>query len=347
MNFLTESEKKHLKTQHKHERDKRICDRIKAILLFDEGWTPQQIAKVLLITDQAVRNHIDDYQTSEKLKPESGGSEEKLSKQQSEKLVMHLQDHTYLYVKDIIVYVQITFSVLYTVPGLSNWLKRHGFCYKKPAVVPGKADKEQQQQWIDNYEELRQDLPENETICFIDGVHPTHNVQPAYGWIQKGVRKEIPGNTGRGRINLSGSIDVVTHKIVIQEDLTLNSDSTIRFFEKIVEAYPSKNKIHVFCDNAPYYRNKAVKAYLEKSKICLHFLPPYSPNLNPIERLWKWMKERIIYNTYYEHFENFREAVLGFFIVLSIAFGESPLGQELRRRVRDKFSPIHAPATNF
>jgi predicted ArsR family transcriptional regulator len=90
MNFLTEQERQQLKLQHKQERDKRICDRIKAILLYDEGWTAQQIAKVLLITDQAVRNHVDDYQTSSKLKPESGGSEEKLSKQQSEKLETHL-----------------------------------------------------------------------------------------------------------------------------------------------------------------------------------------------------------------------------------------------------------------
>ena len=213
--------------------------------------------------------------------------------------------------------------------------------------MPGKADKEQQQKWLNEYQELRQGLPNNETICFIDGVHPTHNVQSAYGWIQKGVRKEIPSNTGRSRINLSGSIDVVTHNIVLQEDLTLNAESTIRFFKKIEDAYPDKWKIHVFCDNAPYYRNKSVKAYLETSKICLHFLPPYSPNLNPIERLWKWMKERVIYNTYCEYFEEFREAVFGFFWVLSTAAEKSTLAQELRSRVRDKFRVIQAPASNF
>src|SRR5271163_1842706 len=344
MNFLTEREKEQLRLQHKRERDKSICDRIKAILLYDEGWTPQQIAKVLLITDQAVRNHIVDYETAGKLKPEGGGSEEKLSKQQSEKLEAHLREHIYLYIKDIIAYVYIAFGIAYTVPGLRSWLQRHGFCYKKPAVVPGKANGEQQQRWLDEYEQLRQQLPVNETICFIDGVHPTHNVQSAYGWIQKGVRKEIAANTGRSRVNLSGSIDVITHNIVIQEDRTLNAESTIRFFRKIEDAYPDKQKIHVFCDNARYYRNKEVEAYLEKSKIFLHFLPPYSPNLNPIERLWKWMKERVIYNTYYEHFEDFKGAIFGFFAVLSTVTVESVLGQSLRSRVRDKFRPIAAPA---
>ena len=171
-------------------------------------------------------------------------------------------------------------------------------------------------------------------------------MQPAYGWIKTGKRKEIPANTGRARINLSGSIDVITHDVVIREDLTLNAESTIRFFQKIEEAYPKKRKIHIFCDNAPYYRNKMVKQYLDLSKIHLRFLPPYSPNLNPIERLWKWMKERVIYNTYYEHFDDFRGAVFGFFAVLSIATVESAVGQALRSRVRDKFSPIQAPSTN-
>lgn len=347
MNFLTEQERIQLKAQHKRERDKRICDRIKAVLLSDKGWTPQLIAQVLLISDQAVREHLQEYTQSHKLKPESGGSDEKLSDEQSKRLIAHLESHTYLYVKDIVAYIEAHFRITYTVPGLRHWLKRHNFSYKKPALVPGKADKERQQQWLAEYEKLRQGLPADETIGFIDGVHPTHNVQPAFGWIKTGVRKEIPTNTGRGRINLTGMIDVIQHNVIIQEDRTLNAEATIQFFRKIEEAYPTKRKVHIFCDNAPYYRNKAVKEYLRTSRIELHFLPPYSPNLNPIERLWKWMKERVIYNTYYEHFEEFRAAVFGFFWVLSTASTESMLGQTLRRRVRDKFAPIGAPAANF
>lgn len=347
MNFLTELEREQLKRQHKQERDKRICDRIKAILLSDEGWSAEEIARVLLISDQAVRNHLEDYKASNKLKPNSGGSEEKLNKKQTEKLEAHLQEHTYLYIKDIIAYVQAAFGVTYTVPGLRSWLQRHGFSYKKPAMVPGKANKDEQQAWLDEYEKLRQGLPADESICFIDGVHPTHNVQPAYGWIKKGVRKEIPANTGRARLNLSGIIDVTTHNLMVQEDKTLNAENTICFFRKIEEAYPDKVKVHIFCDNAPYYRNRAVREYLKTSKIFLHFLPPYSPNLNPIERLWKWMKERVIYNTYYEHFDEFKQAIFGFFAVLSMATVESVLGQSLRSRIRDNFRPIQAPAAVF
>src|SRR6202008_581855 len=129
------------------------------------------------------------------------------------------------------------------------------------------ANKEQQEQWIAEYEKLKQNLPENETICFMDGVHPTHNVQVAYGWIKKGVRKEIPTNTGRARINLSGIIDVISKKVFVEEEETLNAESTLKFLRKIEEAYPTKDHIHIFCDNARYYRNAEVREYLKMSKI--------------------------------------------------------------------------------
>jgi transposase len=343
MKFLSIQEEIQLRTQHKHERDGRIRDRIKAVLLYDKGWTIEQIAEALLISDDTVRAHIDEYQKLLKLKPENGGSVEKLSFEQSTQLEQHLQNHTYLYVKDIVAYVLVAFSVEYTVHGLRQWLRRHGFSYKKPAIVPGKANKEQQEKWLAEYEKLRQELPRNETIAFMDGVHPTHNVQPAYGWIKIGVRKEIATNTGRMRLNLSGIIDVISHNLLVKEDLTLNAESTIQFFKNIEKAYPTMKMVHVFCDNAPYYRNARVRQYLETSKISLHFLPPYSPNLNPIERLWKWMKERVIYNTYYSDFEDFRSSVLGFFNTLAGIDASSLLGQEFRKRVRDRFSPIGAP----
>ncbi len=60
----------------------------------------------------------------------------------------------------------------------------------------------------------------------------------------------------------------------------LNAQATISFLDKIEEACPTKRKIHIFLDNARYYKNQAVKNHLEESKIHLRFLPPYSPNLN-------------------------------------------------------------------
>lgn len=340
MGFLSDHKRTLLKVKHKQERDGRVRDRIKAVLLYDKGWPVRAIAEALLLSEDSIRQHIDEYITSQKLKPEGGGSKEKLSEEQSKKLEAHLQEHTYMYVKDIIVYVQSRWKITYTVPGMRNWLKRHGFSYKKPSLVPGKANLEQQREWLASYEKIKRELSPDEAICFTDGVHPTHNVQASFGWIKKGVRKEIPANTGRSRLNLSGAIDITSYQVFVEEDKTLNALATTNFFKKIEAAYPKKRTIYLFCDNARYYRNRDVKEYLKTSKIKLHFLPPYSPNLNPIERLWKWMKERVLYNTYYPDFESFRSAILGFFSSLQRLDRKSALGKCLRSRVGDRFHPI-------
>ena len=91
-NFLTDEERASLQKQHRKERDKRICDRIKAVILIDKGWTWMQISEALLLSEEALRPHINDYQAYRKLKPDNGGSEEK-----SENLPRNIKDRGSLF----------------------------------------------------------------------------------------------------------------------------------------------------------------------------------------------------------------------------------------------------------
>jgi transposase len=340
-NFLDQSEREHLEGQHKCERDGRVRDRIKAVLLYDNGWSYRRIAEALFITPEAVRQHTLDYEATRKLLPRNGGSFSKLNKAQTQFLLEHLKRHIYLYAKDIIAFVWDEFEIRYTLSGMTQWLKHHGFSYKKPAVVPGKANKEAQERWIETYQNMKENLPDDETICFMDGVHPTHNAKPTFGWIQKGERKEIPTNTGRQRINLSGLIDIFSKQVFFQEDETLEADSIISFLKMVEAGYPAKRTIHVFCDNAGYYRNKKVTEFLATSKITMHFLPPYSPNLNPIERLWKFMNEHVINNRYYEKFSEFRDSIFNF--LCRLLNPPDDLLYNLKRRITDNFRPVGSP----
>ena len=135
----------------------------------------------------------------------------------------------------------------------------------------------------------------------------------AYGWIKKGQDNIIKSNTGRQRININGALDADTHAVITREDESINAISTIALLEQIEAAYPLAVIIYVICDNARYYRSKLVGKFLETSKIQLVFLPSYSPNLNLIERLWKFMKKQVLYNKYYEKFDTFKQTTLGFF----------------------------------
>ena len=82
--------------------------------------------------------------------------------------------------------------------------------------------------------------------------------------------------------------------------------------------YPAAKKITVILDNARYYRSKVVAEYLQNSRIELMFLPPYSPNLNLIERFWKFFKKQVLYNQYYGTFRQFKSACEFFSMISTI-----------------------------
>jgi transposase len=141
---LTSQEHAALIIQHKSERDGRVRDRIKAVLLRDKCYSYTKIAEILLLDDETVRRHVTDYFTKKKLSPQNGGSTCRMSTEESEKLKSHLREKTYLYVKEICVYVQLEFSLTYTQSGMTKRLKSNGFCYKKPYEIPAKADEAKQ-----------------------------------------------------------------------------------------------------------------------------------------------------------------------------------------------------------
>ena len=108
-----------------------------------------------------------------------------------------------------------------------------------------------------------------------------------------------------------------TLEVVIRTDDRNNAQSTLKLFETLEKKHPNADSIFITLDNARYYKNKLVSEYLETSKIKLVFLPSYSPNLNLIERLWKFMRKTILYNQYYEKFLEFEAVVMQFFADIS------------------------------
>jgi transposase len=183
-----------------------------------------------------------------------------------------------------------------------------------PTKVPGKASREAQEKFLAEHQELFEKEDQKNPVYFADGVHPQHNTKCAYGWIKKGLDKEIKTNTGRQRININGAMNAHRpDEILITESDSVNAQSTIDLFQKIELANPKADTITIIIDNARYYHSKLVSEYVEGSKIKLCFLPSYSPNLNLIERLWRLMNKVVLYNQYFEKFEQFKIAILNFF----------------------------------
>ncbi|WP_282175483.1 helix-turn-helix domain-containing protein, partial [Vibrio diabolicus] len=151
--ILTPQQKQQLEEMHDSTRDGRVRDRIKAVLLASEGWSQTMISQALRIHESTVARHLSDYVLSEKLNPENGGSQSRLSDVQTMQITEHLVEKTYFHTDQIVAYVEAEFGIRYTVAGMNKWLHHHGFSYKKPKGVPHKFNPEMQQAFIEYYNE--------------------------------------------------------------------------------------------------------------------------------------------------------------------------------------------------
>ena len=330
--ILTSAEKQALDERHKKEHDRRIADRIKAVLLHSEGWSQLQISQALRIRPETVHDHLEAFKRTRKLKPENGGSEGYLNEIQTQALIAHLEEHTYVKVCDICAYVYEKYQVEFTVRGMTSWLHRNKFSYKKPKGIPAKADPEKQAAFIKEYEHLLNTLPEDEPIEFGDGVHPTMATKVAYGWIRTGVNKSIATIASRTRLNLMGSINLESMEVTFGSYETLNSSSMIEHFKALRQKYQKAPKIHLFLDQGSYNTSFETRDAAEKYGIVLHHLPPYSPNLNPIERLWKVMNERVRNNRVFCSAKEFKKEIMNFFKITWPKIAMSMTG-----RINDNF----------
>lgn len=401
---LTEAQRFYLKQQHNVERDSRVSDRIKAVLLADKGWTQKQIAEALLIHETTAWSHLNDYLHERNLYPEGGGSSSKLDESQTQELIAHLEQNTYPSTKEIIAYIKSQYGISYTQQGMHNWLTQHKFSYKKPKGTPAKYDVQRQEVFIKKYEELKSQLKPDEIIVFMDSVHPTSATKITYGWIRTGVEKIIATTAGHGRINLTGAINLNTMDIVTREYESINGSSTVDFLKAIELANPTASKIHVIADGGKAHTANEVQLFLSESnavnrfylnetygielpansvrltkkliaqlyevlakepalfkdpsilcmdklkvrslllglrdiephpKLVMHPLPPYSPNLNPIERVWKVVNERVRNNVVFKSCAEFKAKIHEFYNSIW-----DTISSELKGRINDNFQTL-------
>lgn len=313
---LTASELDDLEFEHRHTTDKRYADRVKTVYLLGKGWSVTKIAEALLIDRETVRNHFKRYRNGglpALQKHEAGGSDAALNEEQRQALDRHLREQLYLTAKEIAHYVEQTWQVAYSESGMTQLLHRLGYVYKKPKLIPGKADADRQRAFVEQYQALKAEKAPDDPIYFMDATHPHHNPIAGYGWIKRGQAHEIRSNTGRQRLNINGAIDCVSLRPIVRYDDTINAPSAVELLKQIEQQHPSANRIYIICDNARYYRSQVVTQYVLDSKIELLFLPPYAPNLNLIERYWRFFKKEILYGKYYETFALFKRACDEFF----------------------------------
>lgn len=144
-------------------------------------------------------------------------------------------------------------------------------------------------------------------VFFVDAAHFVHGAFLGFVW--SFVRLFIPSPSGRKRFNVLGALNAVTKEIItITNETYINSETICQLLTKIA-AIGITLPITLVLDNARYQRCQLVQDLAAMLGIELLFLPSYSPNLNLIERFWRFVKKDCLYSKYYPHFKEFKTSI--------------------------------------
>lgn len=300
-----------------HKFPKNLCGnsdyaRVTCLLMLDKGYKPSAVSECLGIDVSTVYYYCSSYfhgGVGELLENRHKGYWGMLDSSQLAALQKELRKHIYTDAKSVMEWVKTTFGMEYTSQGVVDLFHRIGFTYKKTKEVSYEANASLQESFVDELTETLAHMEEGSVVYYADGVHPTHNSRSTYAWIEKGKRMEQSTVSGRDRININGLLNA--HDIMDVKALdceSVNAQFTKELYLAALEKH-SDAPAYIISDNARYYYNKDLREWVEGTKIKQIFLPPYSPNLNLIERLWKFLRKKAINTGFYRSKEDFRQAI--------------------------------------
>lgn len=232
-----------------------------------------------------------------------------LTSEQITQLIAWVRENNPSVVKEVREYIIDNFNVFYDQETVRKLLKKNGLRVIRPKTRPGNTPTvEEQNEFIKNYNELKNNRITGSVILFEDGMHLIHQNIPGLCWGDPKHPPVLQTNSGRKRLNILGAYNPVSYSLVhLTGEENCDADRVIEFFELILRKYSDAPQIHLILDNASYNHAKKVTDWLkEHSALNLIFLPSYAPNLNLIERLWRLAKKHLVRNNYCNKYKAFR-----------------------------------------
>ncbi len=294
-----------------------LTKRILSILNFADGWPAQDIASMLKIGVDSVCQWIGRFLSSGVAgfkRRKSPGRPSKLTKTQRRELAKLIDQGPAKagfcgncwrspMIQQLI---HERFGVLYSVHYLSQLLKSMGFSFQKARFVSDHLNKDTRKQW------LTQQFPEilalakqrNAYLLFGDEASFAQWGSLSYTWARKGQQPTIETSGKRKAYKVFGLIDYFTGRFFFKcQQQRLNSDTYAAFLEQVLST--TRKHIVLVQDGARYHTSAAMEAFFEqhKDRLTVYPLPSYSPDYNPIEKLWKKVKEKGTHLHYFPTFE--------------------------------------------
>ncbi|MGG4021599.1 IS630 family transposase, partial [Geobacillus stearothermophilus] len=154
---------------------------------------------------------------------------------------------------------------------------------------------------------------EDAVLLYIDETHIRSYHVLRSTWSEVGRQKQVPTFGHHAHVSRFGAVNVHDGETVLHQTTAANAATFLDFLRMLKERYLDRLMVLVL-DNARIHHAKMVKEFLREEGQCFHFiyLPPYSPQLNPIERLWKWLKDMVIANVFHKDRNDIIQAITRF-----------------------------------
>ncbi|MEM7621071.1 MAG: IS630 family transposase [Pseudomonadota bacterium] len=256
--------------------ESRVTRRANGILLLDDGLSCAQVAKVLYMDDDTIRYWYGQYMSCGiRWLGDFGykGRACELTTIQQDKLKIWIRETLPRSTSEIDEWIEKTFEVSYTRSGLIKLLGRLDMVYRKPETVPRGLDVAKQKAFIAAYEDLQNNLDPDETVVFVDAVHPTHEGRAAGCWAPKDVKAALLQTSKRDRLNIHGAIDLETGQTRMINVLTVDAQSTISLLSSLEKRYPDKRKISPCADRETLAGQRWLPGHIA---LCSGVLPTFS-----------------------------------------------------------------------
>jgi transposase len=314
---LTPRQRKDISDRRRHAPDRRIYQRLSAVLWSDGGLSREVIANLLGVSTRQVGQWLRIFRNKgleELTTLHYQGDPGRLGPAQVKRLKQEIAKGVFHNAEQVRTWVEATFGVAYSASGLKDLLRRIGASYHKVSGFFRKADVQEQKKWVRKYRRHKRSAGPETRRYFVDACHPVWGVGLLYScWLLVGQRFYVGVGNGRKRLNILGAYSPDDHDYV---DLRLTRENVtgeqfVRLLEALLARHPDTRKFILYLDNARYYSKACVKEWLEAHRqFRLVPVPAYSPNLNLIERLWKFLRKKAL-SRWHVTFEGMQAAVAG------------------------------------
>jgi transposase len=316
---LNAKQRKEIERRRKESLDRRVYQRLTAVLAVASGKTREEVAELLGVSLSQLGEWLRVFRNEglESLcEVHNKGDPGNLTPQQVERLKDEVSTGCFRNSDQIRDWVKSTFSVSYSSSGVKGLLKRVGVSYHKVTGFLWKADPDKQRAFVQRVarhkrEAKRPGAPRTRRY-YVDACHPVWGLDLVFScWLLLGQRFLVGMGSGRKRLNILGAYCPDDHEYVdyrLTRD-NINGEQFVNFLRLLLSAHPGTKRFILYVDGARYYDSPVVKEWLKRHReFHLSGIPAYSPNVNLIERMWKFMRQKAL-SRWHKTFDDMQAAV--------------------------------------